>query len=304
MAHAFTVEPVPEQEWEAACRMLFGYLPRADQEARTATAVRLLREGELPAEGLLVARRGQVLLGGLLCMPIAGAGSLLWPPQVAAGPDRPAIEDALVQHALAWLRQRGAKLTQALLPPEEAPLAVPLLRNAFRHVTRLWYLRHDLVPGPAPPARLRLRFETYQACNREAFHDTLLGSYEGTLDCPEVNGVRTLEEILEGHQAQGPFDPARWWLASQAGEPVGVLLLAAMPEWQGWDLSYVGVVPKARRQGVGRGLVLHALAQARAAQVAQLTLSVDARNLPARELYRRLGFYPYDEREVYLAIGT
>jgi len=36
--------------------------------------------------------------------------------------------------------------------------------------------------------------------------------------------------------------------------------------------------------------------------VKRVTLSVDGRNLPALQLYRDLGFAPYDRREVYLAI--
>jgi ribosomal protein S18 acetylase RimI-like enzyme len=45
-----------------------------------------------------------------------------------------------------------------------------------------------------------------------------------------------------------------------------------------------------------------ALREARAARVARLTLAVDARNRPAWNLYQKLGFEPYDQREVYLAI--
>ena len=45
-----------------------------------------------------------------------------------------------------------------------------------------------------------------------------------------------------------------------------------------------------------------ALSEARAAGASSLTLSVDARNRPAWDLYRRLGFAPYDRREVFLAV--
>jgi ribosomal protein S18 acetylase RimI-like enzyme len=45
-----------------------------------------------------------------------------------------------------------------------------------------------------------------------------------------------------------------------------------------------------------------ALRMARQGRAAQLTLSVDRRNHPAWNLYTSLGFEPYEEREVYLAI--
>ena len=64
----------------------------------------------------------------------------------------------------------------------------------------------------------------------------------------------------------------------------------AVEDWAAWDVSYVGVVPAARRRGVGAELVVKALWEAKAAGILQVSLAVDARNEPARRLYRRLGF--------------
>ena len=91
-------------------------------------------------------------------------------------------------------------------------------------------------------------------------------------------------------------------LALADGRPVGVLMLMRSPETLDWEISYVGVVPEARRRGIGRELVLKALSEARTAGAPYLTLSVDARNHRARELYRVLGFEAYDRREVFLAV--
>ena len=41
-------------------------------------------------------------------------------------------------------------------------------------------------------------------------------------------------------------------MARDGGRPVGVLLLNEDREQDGWDVSYVGVVPEARRRGCGR----------------------------------------------------
>ena len=192
---------------------------------------------------------------------------------------------------------------QTLLAPRETALATPLLRNGFRHITRLWYLKHDLgFPAELLHAETALTFLDYTQCDQQLFQQTLLASYEGTRDCPEVNGVRNLQDILEGHKAQGLYDPRRWWLVLKGEEPAGVLMLAELPEWEGWDLSYLGVPRWARRQGIGRELTRKAIFEAQAARASQLTLSVDDRNRPAWNLYTGLGFEAFDEREVYLAI--
>jgi ribosomal protein S18 acetylase RimI-like enzyme len=213
------------------------------------------------------------------------------------------VEDALVQYAVGWLRKRGAKLAQTILAAHESEAGIPLRRNGFDGVTQLTYLRHDLKPlPPLPLSRLRLRFCNYQHADTLQFHDTLLGTYEESLDCPEVNGVRTIEEIIAGHKAQGRHDPSQWYLALEGTRPLGVVLTAHFPDLHAWDVSYVGVVRNARRRGVGRALMYKALDEARAAHALQLTLTVDRRNSPACQLYRALGFHQYDQRDVYLAL--
>jgi ribosomal protein S18 acetylase RimI-like enzyme len=296
------IRPARPEEWPQAFRLVFQYTPKEDRQARVRNALRLMRQGELNPAGVIVLAVNQTLLGAMVCLPVAGATALVWPPQAVTGGARWEIEDRLMTYAIAWLRGEGAKLGQTLLAPEESQLADSLKRHDFVHITNLCYMRHDLrsLPGRSlgiPP----LTYQTYKDCDRALFHQVLCRSYEQTRDCPEVNGVRTLQETIAGHQAQGIYDPVHWWLAQQAGHPVGALLIAAVPE-QGWDLSYVGVVPESRRRGIGKALTQKALEEARAAGADQLTLAVDTRNLPAWNLYRNLGFEPFDQREVYLAI--
>jgi mycothiol synthase len=274
-----------------------------DREVRVANALELVRRKDLDPRGVLVVRGRKGLLGAMLCVPIPGASGLVWPPQVVSrdaggGP----IEDLLAQACLQWLHGRGAKLAQALLFPEEAPLAASLERNGFHHITTLWYLTHSLNLSPEVlRAPARLSYQTYADGDPTLFAQTLLHTYEQSLDCPEVNGVREIGEILAGHRGQGAFDPERWWLALEGGRPVGVLLMMELADGQGWDLSYLGVVPAARRRGVGRELTRRALVAARQGGAFQLTLAVDARNRPARDLYQSLGFEPLEQREVFLA---
>jgi mycothiol synthase len=286
-----------------AFRLVFKAVPERQRAGRVENALKLVRNNELHTDGVWVVRQGGHLLGAMVCMPVPGASALLWPPQ-ALSPAAEEIQDLLLRTAVSWLRKRGAKMGQTLLAPHETVLAKPLLRNGFRHITRLWYLKHDLgFPAELLKAEAKLTFLDYAQCDQEMFQETLLASYQATRDCPEVNGVRNLQDILEGHKAQGRYDPHHWWLALKEQKAAGVLMLAELPEWEeGWDLSYLGVPPWARRQGVGRELTRKAILEAQTAQATQLTLSVDDRNRPAWNLYTSLGFEAFDEREVYLAI--
>ena len=44
------------------------------------------------------------------------------------------------------------------------------------------------------------------------FYATLLRCHDDSLDCPELHGVRTPDEVLAGYRDCAP-DPASWWLA-------------------------------------------------------------------------------------------
>lgn len=294
-------QPALDEDWAPAFRLIFRHLAAREREQRCANALHLLQRGALSPQGIFVVRGPEGVRGALVCLPVAGASALVWPPGVAEGQRQRQIEDALLQHAIGWLRRRGVKLAQTLLGPGEAFLAAPLVRNGFAAVTRLWFMRHDLnLPVESLDVPARLDFLPFD--DGAAFRQTLARTYVQTQDCPEVNGVRTIDEVLEGHRAQGVFDPRRWWLAVEGERPVGVLMMTEMPESGDWEVAYMGVVPEARRRGFGREILLKSLCEARAADVPAVALSVDIRNRPAWQLYHGMGFEPFDERAVYLAV--
>lgn len=299
------VEPAPPERQLAAFRLVFRDLAETERDVRVTNALRMVRAAELDPNGVLIARRGSQLLGALVCLPILGASGLVWPPRTVECEDRIEIEDSLMQRGCEWLRQRGCRIGQALLADDESRYGSSLERNGLAHVTSLRYMHHLLdLPSAALDFPERLTYQTSDQCDPKVFAATLLRTYEGTLDCPEVAGRRTVEETLHGHRAQGRHDPKRWWLAWEGEHPVGVLMLAEMPEWEAWDVSYVGLTPEARGRGYGSELMRRALRAAQDDLAGQLTLSVDDRNTPALRLYERMCFQTFDLREVYLAFWT
>lgn len=294
----FAVGPAQREEWLAAFHLALQHVDEPSRRERVFTALRLADAGEIDPAGILVARSHDTMIGAMVAVPLHGAGGLVWPPQTRPGD--PIVEDRLVGASLDWLAAKGAKVVQALLPADEMPLAPALVRHGFRRITRLSYMRHDLDGSIAPSAKLR--WESYDLASRDVFHETLLLTYEKTLDCPELNGVRNIEEIVAGHAAQGKFDPRQWWLAWAADRAVGVVLTTVAPDEGTWDLSYMGLVSGARGCGLGRELVMHALGAAQNAVAPALVLAVDERNAPAHQLYRSLGFHDTGFREVFLHV--
>ncbi|MCI0681881.1 MAG: GNAT family N-acetyltransferase [Gemmataceae bacterium] len=306
-------------EWPAAFALALRHVPDDERPTRIANALTLLAEGEIDPAGIFVARSDTGLAGVQVCIPLRGASGLVWLPQLdPACPDRD-IANRLVATALGWLRHGGAKLAQAMLPPSDLQYAGALIQCGFRHVTQLVYLRHDLEQVPPVPSAPALRLEPFAPANAAVFARTLERTYDDTLDCPELNGVRTTDEILDGHRGQGAWHPETWWLvhvddgpgahapgshapgADAAGAaPAGVVLLSEFPEGYGWDLSYFGVVPEHRRRGLGRAMLVRTMHVVRDAYGLPLHLAVDRRNAPARRMYEGLGFHTTGVREVLL----
>ena len=120
---------------------------------------------------------------------------------------------------------------------------------------------------------------------------TIARDVRRSLDCPSLNGLRDMEDVVAGHKASGDFEPGLWTLLLERGEPLGVLLLSSPPcvGHNGTGLPWPR--PAARGRGVADLMVRHALATTAAAGVSRSSLAVDADNVPALRLYYRHGLY-------------
>jgi ribosomal protein S18 acetylase RimI-like enzyme len=134
----------------------------------------------------------------------------------------------------------------------------------------------------------RLTLVPYPTCDPAEFARTLFRAHDDSLDCPELHGVRSPDEVLAGYRDCAP-DPSCWWLALVGNEPVGVLVLGS------GELTFVGVVPERRGQRIGRALV-----QAAVSWQSELSLTVDERNSRAIALYQSLAFEAVGSRDVFV----
>jgi ribosomal protein S18 acetylase RimI-like enzyme len=183
-------------------------------------------------------------------------------------------------------------ILQALLDPNEHAQQSTLRAGGFEVLARLAYLQRPIdasLPedeGSDPS----VRFEPWSEERRDVFMDVLQRSYEQTLDCPALQGMRSIEDIMAGHMSVGQFDPSLWTVMYVNDEPVGVTLLNPVPDQQCVELVYLGLAAPFRGRGLGRCMLGHALAQCRATNLPRITLAVDEANKPADRLYRRSGF--------------
>ncbi|MFO0849793.1 MAG: hypothetical protein U0871_14755 [Gemmataceae bacterium] len=216
------VSPVPPDDLAAAVRVLVA----RRQSVSADRLLGLFASGECSPDGLLVARGPDGSPTGAVFVQLQpGSAASVHPP----GADDPAVADALAAAAVAHLRAAGVKQAQCVVQPADVPLVGPLERAGFRAVTRLLFFAHKLDKsvrvGPNPEAG-PLRFEPV-ADPAAGFADALTASYDGTLDCPELNGARSADDILAGYRAMAAPDPPDWTLLRLGADPAGVLILGA-----------------------------------------------------------------------------
>ena len=302
------ISPCPRELRAEALDVLYRRVPATLRPKLVAGALAEAEAGRVDLSGLWVARRRGKLVGALLTQPLAGRAAAFWAPEIESSWGRAALATSLIRHALDDLRERGFRIAQALVDAS-APrtAAVDLTRGGLPRITVLTYMHRDTArPMGLAVARARpspFEWRPYGPETEAEFRRVLQETYTGSLDMPELEGIRSLDDVMASHRAAGRFDPSRWRVGTLPGEPgaAAILLLSEVPDRPAWEVAYLGLTLPARGRGLGRSALAYALDLARP-NVPRLELAVDDRNHPARHLYDVAGFLPFDRRMVHLAI--
>lgn len=200
-------------------------------------------------------------------------------------------------------KAREIRLAQALPEPDEPWAVRAFLDAGFREVGNLAYLRLPMskLPqsgpdGPWPEGIAVRTVGDLKGPDRAMLLMALDRSYEETLDCPELCGLRDTADVLESHRATGAFDPRLWWLITLHGQPHGCMLFNICPDHGSVELVYLGLSPELRGRRIGSQLLALGLSTLRGVDAEQVTCAVDLRNAPAHRLYARMGFREFGRR--------
>ena len=301
---------VSQERRKEALEVLYADALPTERAELVEAALEAASLGELDLEGLALAERDGQAVGAILCTLQSDGTMFVWPPTVVPGAEEgEKVADALLTLVRARVDSTPwCAIAQALIEPEQELSAGRLERNGFPHLVDLLFLQKSLNSVLKNEERDRsplvVTSETFdEARNQQLFARVLERTYEGSLDCPELNGGRTGEEALVSHRGSH-WNPALWWLyRSEQGEQVGVALVREHAPRAVWELVYFGIVPEVRGRGFGRAVLWDVLQKARKAGVELVYLSVDVRNRPALNLYKSLGFVELGMKRVFARFG-
>jgi ribosomal protein S18 acetylase RimI-like enzyme len=247
------------------------------------------------------ARRQGRLVGAVWAQPAPGRMAGLHPPQVVPG-EPSSTAERLLSALDGPLRDANVRVVQSLLPRVAGPHAERLIKHGFRFTADLLYLVSTSLQPPDSLSASCLEYEPYSRQHRDRLLRLIEASYVDTLDIPSMNGLRSIEDVLEGYANTGIHHPGLWLFVRHDGRDVGCLLLTDHPSFGQCELVYMGLTPAARGRGWGTHLTRRAQWMTRLAGRARLVLAVDAANEPAIATYSRTGFFEWARRSVFLKV--
>lgn len=235
---------------------------------------------------------GGLMVGLALVIPGRGRCATVLVPRLRQWDDL--LAGRLCRAAAAGaVRRHGARLIQMLLEPQGADrMEAVLARAGFEPLAVLSYLRRPVTAAdrqsPPPSGSPPLRWRFYSTFSHGQFARTIAGTYQDSLDCPKLAGLRTVGDAIATHKSMGVFTPRAWRLAVIDGRPAGVALVNNV-QARG-ELVYMGVLPEFRRRGVARAMLVEAIRDTAAMGLPQIGTAVDLANTPAVRLYESAGF--------------
>lgn len=205
-----------------------------------------------------------------------------------------------VHHACRDAIDRGMSLVQALLA-EDVRADCEMLERAHMHLlARLMYMGLDVGRGEELTPDISLNWRTYKDYTEVELGQVIGETYEGSLDCPSLAGVREMKSIIIGHKSSGVFRPKSWWLVERDGAPAGCVLVNDVAGTLTSEIIYLGVVPACRRAGLAGAMLRRVAAESRRRGRKKLTLVVDENNHVARQLYESQGYLAKHMRHAYV----
>lgn len=207
---------------------------------------------------------------------------------------------SLLRQAADALRRQSLTLAQIVLNEPVPHFQLQALKEAgFEELAKLCYLeRQAHAHIPHYVGHSEIHFQSMELFNDVELGTILEETYIGSLDCPNLHGVRPIEDIIEGHRMTSPYRPAFWFIGSVDGSPACVLLLN--PNGYDLELAYVGVVPSQRERGIAHSCLAKTIEIAQHDDFQRITLVVDKANDHANKLYAKWNFVTTQSRHAFM----
>jgi ribosomal protein S18 acetylase RimI-like enzyme len=213
---------------------------------------------------------------------------------VAPAWNTPEVGGSLLRTTVDAMRQRGVRRIESPCVSLPYPWLVPVYAHAGLQAAWRAFLRVELARmHTSEPSPSLVHFDLLRERHLDEAAAIMQAAYQETVDVRLNVLYRTvegccsiLENLLQG--GCGPLVAEASVLARSRGQSIGFIVVTEIAPRQG-HLAQVAVLPAYQRQGIGRRLVHHCLAQLAAHHFDTLSLIVSRENQHAFRLYQAMG---------------
>jgi mycothiol synthase len=196
------------------------------------------------------------------------------------------VGTALREAAEARAAARGEALVRQYVPTANEAARTHLLEAGYWPAFCYFRMRMDLVDAAEPPTDVPVR-----AFDRGTDDGPVHALVEEAMAGVPGNEPRSLESWQAAKIDKQGWDPSLWLLNEDVDGLAGVVLCERWEDGVGY-VDYLAVASRARGRGLGRALLLHALAALRVSGLTIAELSVQGENAAATRLYESVGMTP------------
>lgn len=299
VSDALTIHTTKGERLRRAIELICTQYPEEHREDHFRFLTSHLRKAPPGTSGVLHVEKDGRLTAAVMWTIYPGKIAILSAPGIETASDLPNVA-TMYRAVVERLSATTTELIFTSLPDKQSPFVESLQASGFEYLTQLVYLAALSSDFPPEPPSTPYQFVLPHQVSQFRFAEIVEATYQGTLDCPRLNGMRQTSDVLASYRATSPFSPDLWFAVLRGDRPVGCLILADHAETNQMELVYMGLISGERGQGRGADLVRQAQWLSRCRGRDALLLAVDRGNYPAIKTYQRLGFRQLEERVVYL----
>lgn len=293
-------QPVSANDWDELVQWIHVHLERPEIDGLSEELKRRLEQFPETPKPLEVVELGRRVAGAYLTMSPGNVVSL-GGVRTLAGYESAGTR--LVTEYVEFATFSGVKQFQAIIDPSSREGTQILARTGFQKLATIKHLWRRLdaqsLDNSTASMYPELRLLPAMTFTRHRVAWLVSQTFEDTLDCPAINGIREPENILDSFlDGRSLRSKLPWWIAQSHGRDVGCLLLKQHPQ-QVCELAYLGLIPTARGRGMGKVLLESACHSAQQLGNTLIVAAVDSQNWPAAQLYTQLGFHEHRELEAW-----
>jgi GNAT superfamily N-acetyltransferase len=285
-------------ELESALQFAFQHLPPHEFVLRIETMMQRYQDGGVDLQGIFQARQGSALVGALYAQSRPDGSVMFWVPTMAKGFALESMLEPLVQ----FCRSKNAFAAVALADrTQQFDEQTFCTAGRFQFLSDLIHLAVEVLPNESSEEPYRLRFVPlayYAEDITDRLTQLVQTTYHHSLDFPALMHIAPVEHVFQGYKTCGQFRPELWFFVQYEEADVGVLFLTDAASDQ-FELTYMGLIESARRQGFSREIVRFAKETTSRWERPLLLTSVDEQNIPACQSYLSHGFKAWDRKKVY-----